>query len=158
MMIISRSSTIDDSENQSANALTSSDAPTDSPLERIPTDFPDFSKPQTSPILYLPPLLSSLPHNISHTPAPSPAHQPITTDSCLPEIDAPSLSLHRAFHDFTPITPHYATRPYAESFNWDTFKLPEDQEREWYAVVFRSKRKPGSDSGRKAKFIPDRDQ
>jgi hypothetical protein len=38
--------------------------------------------------------------------------------------------------------------PYGEAFNWDQLVLPEHEEREWYCVVFRSKRKAGSDGDR----------
>jgi len=127
---------------------------------RDPHHLPDFSSsdPQSSPVLFLPPLLSSLPHGLSHTPAPSPDQQPLTTETHLPDIDPASLSLHKALHYFSPVTPQYAILPYAESFNWDSLKLPEDQEREWYVVAFRSKRRPGSDSGRESEAIPDQDR
>ena len=116
---------------------------------RNPHDLPDFSTsiPHTSPVLFLPPLLSSLPHGLYHTPAPSPDQPPLKTETHLPDIDPASLSLHKALHYFSPLNPYYATQPYAESFNWDALRLPEDQEREWYVVAFRSRRKPGSDSG-----------
>jgi hypothetical protein len=65
----------------------------------------------------------------------------------MPNIDPPSLSLHKALHHFAPTTSLYARDPYAESFNWSDLQLPEDEEREWYCVAFRSKRNPGSDSG-----------
>ena len=132
-----------------ADASANFDAPEHSRSKRDPHDLPDFSDsyPQTSPVLFLPPLLSSLPYGLSHTPAPSPDQPPLTTETHLPDIDPASLSLHRALHYFSPVGPHYATQPYAESFNWDSLRLPEDQEREWYVVAFRSKRKPGSDSG-----------
>jgi hypothetical protein len=45
------------------------------------------------------------------------------------------------------LTANYAVTPYADAFNWSSLQLPEDEEREWYCVVFRSKRKPESDSG-----------
>lgn len=124
--------------------------------KRDPHDLPDFSSsdPLTSPVLFLPPLLSSLPHGLSHTPAPSPDQAPLTTETHLPDIDPASLSLHKALHYFSPLNPHYATQPYAESFNWDALNLPEDQEREWYVVAFRSKRKAGSDSGCETSFPP----
>ena len=114
------------------------------------------SNPQTAPDRFLPPLLSSLPHGVSHTPAPSPDQPPLTTEAHLPDIDPASLSLHKALHYFSPISPHYATQPYAESFNWSSLKLPEDQEREWYVVAFRSRRRQGSDSGRESNSILDR--
>ena len=127
---------------------------------RDPHDLPDFSSsdPFSSPVLFLPPLLSSLPYGFSHTPAPSPDQQPLTTETHLPDIDPASLSLHKALHYFSPVTPQYAILPYAESFNWDSLKLPEDQEREWYVVAFRSKRRLGSDSGRESEAIPDRER
>jgi len=148
------------SEIQAAYASASFDTPEHSHPTRDPHDLPDFSStdPQTSPVLFLPPLLSSLPYGLSHTPAPSPDQPPLTTETHLPDIDPTSLSLHKALHYFSPVTPQYATRPYEESFNWDSLKLPEDQEREWYVVAFRSKRRPGSDSGRESGSIPDRDR
>jgi hypothetical protein len=116
-------------------------------------ELPEFSplKPLTSPILYLPPLLSSLPDGMD-VPRPSVENPPMTTDTRLPDIDPVSLSLHKALHHFRPLSSAYATTPYAEAFNWANLQLPEDEEREWYCVAFRSKRKPGSDSGRKYYF------
>ncbi|KAI9068266.1 hypothetical protein FKP32DRAFT_1672352 [Trametes sanguinea] len=119
-----------------------------------PHILPTFSRSQ-SPILYLPPLLSSLPPGVivPQPPADSPAFssptvpRPLSTESRLPSIDKASLALHRALHHFRPLTEDYATTPYAEAFNWDELELPADEEREWYCVVFRSKRKEGSDGG-----------
>lgn len=127
----------------------------ESSKRRDPHTVPDFSdsNPQTSPLLFLPPLLSSLPHGLSHTPAPSPDQPPLSTETHLPNIDPASLSLHRALHYFSPLHPNYATQEYAESFNWATMSLPEDDEREWYVVAFKSKRKPGSDSGRECTIL-----
>ena len=121
-------------------------------------DLPNFSETnlQTSPVLFLPPLLSSLPYGLSHTPAPSLDQPPLTTETHLPDIDPASLSLHKALHYFSPISHQYATQSYAESFNWDALRLPEEHEREWYVVAFYSKRKLGSDSGRESTSIPDR--
>jgi len=145
------------SAKQAADASANFDDPKHPCPKRDPHDIPDFSdpNPQTSPVLFLPPLLSSLPYGFSHTPAPSPDQPPLTTETHLPDIDPASLSLHRALHYFSPVSPHYATQPYAESFNWDSLMLPEDQEREWYVVAFRSKRNPGSDSGRESNPILD---
>lgn len=145
------------SARQAAEASASFDGHKHSHSTRDPHELPDFSdsNPQTSPVLFLPPLLSSLPHGFSHTPVPSPDQQPLTTETHLPDIDPASLSLHKALHYFSPVNPHYATQPYAESFNWDSLKLPEDDEREWYVVAFKSKRKPGSDSGcKRAALFP----
>ena len=146
------------SARQAALAAAILDASKHSHSKRDPHDLPDFSDPnsQSSPALFLPPLLSSLPDGFSHTPAPAPDQPPLTTQTHLPDIDPASLSLHRALHYFSPITPHYATEPYAESFNWASLSLPEDQEREWYVVAFRSRRRPGSDSGCESSLILDR--
>ncbi|EJF65267.1 hypothetical protein DICSQDRAFT_177888 [Dichomitus squalens LYAD-421 SS1] len=122
---------------------------------RDPHVLPTFSERSQSPILYLPPLLSSLPVGVivPNHPTSSPAFaspsapRPLATDSRLPSIDGPSLSLHRALHHFRPVTEDYATVPYHEAFNWNELELPEDEEREWYCVAFRSKRKEGSDGG-----------
>lgn len=119
--------------------------------ERDPHELPTFdSKSLTNPprtILYLPPLLSSLPHEpriLLHT---SLKQQAMLSETRLPDIDPASLSLHKALHHFRPATPYYAEVPYNEAFNWTELELPEDEEREWYCVAFRSKRLPGSDSG-----------
>ncbi len=100
------------------------------------------------PILYLPPLLSSLPCSFpTHTHA-STDRVPKTTEARLPDIDPASLSLHRALHDFCPLTENYAATSYAEAFNWGELELPEEDEHDWYCVAFRSIRKLGSESGR----------
>ncbi|KAI0332349.1 hypothetical protein GY45DRAFT_497550 [Cubamyces sp. BRFM 1775] len=119
-----------------------------------PHVLPTFSRSQ-SPILYLPPLLSSLPADVAplQYPVSSPAFsspsvpRPLSTESRLPSIDKASLALHRALHHFRPVTEDYSETPYAEAFNWDELELPADEEREWYCVVFRSKRREGSDGG-----------
>ncbi|RPD78049.1 hypothetical protein L226DRAFT_550950 [Lentinus tigrinus ALCF2SS1-7] len=122
---------------------------------RDPHVLPTFTSRSQSPILYLPPLLSSLPTGVVHPgyPTSSPAFsspsapRPLSTETRLPSIDPASLSLHRALHNFRPVTEEYATVPYSEAFNWGELELPEDDEREWYCVAFRSKRKEGSDGG-----------
>ena len=130
---------------------------TESPsAERNPHDPPTFDSrslvdPEV-PILYLPPLLSSLPHHIPSEPTSSVEHRPLVTETRLPDIDPVSLSLHKALHHFKPLGANYATVPYAEAFNWSQLLLPLDEEREWYCVVFRSKRKAGSDGGGWSKF------
>ncbi|OBZ68182.1 hypothetical protein A0H81_11984 [Grifola frondosa] len=114
-----------------------------------PHQLPTFSR-VTSPILYLPPLLSSLPRGYAHRPPPSSppsSFRPLTTDSHLPSIDPASLSLHRALHKFRHVTSDYATVPYTTAFNWSELELPANEEREWYCVVFRSKRREGSNGG-----------
>lgn len=129
---------------------------------RDPHVLPTFSRRSQSPILYLPPLLSSLPVGIVHPnyPISSPAFsspsapRPLSTDSRLPSIDTASLSLHRALHNFRPVTAEYAMTPYTEAFNWDELELPEEEEREWYTVAFRSKRREGSDGGREQRTGP----
>ncbi|KAF5386238.1 hypothetical protein D9615_002524 [Tricholomella constricta] len=118
--------------------------------ERDPHELPSFNstsltRPQ-APILYLPPLLSSLPDRYPSEPI-SLDHPPLVTETRLPDIDPASLSLHKALHRFTPLDADYVNKPYAEAFNWSQLVLPEHEEREWYCVVFRSKRKAGSDGG-----------
>ncbi|KAJ7647345.1 hypothetical protein FB45DRAFT_196451 [Roridomyces roridus] len=108
-----------------------------------PHNEPDFSTTSSAPILYLPPLLSSLPVSFV---AQGASGYPVMTPTRLPNIDPASLSLHRALHHFKPSSENYAETPYDEAFNWDELALPADQEREWYCVVFRSKRKAGSDA------------
>jgi hypothetical protein len=125
--------------------------------ERAAHDLPDFEAADpTSPILYLPPLLSKLPQKYDKTdkedqiPLDHPTDTepgPLQTETHLPSIDPVSLSLHRALHKFKPVDDKYAGTPYGVSFNWAQLELPEDEERDWYCVAFRSRRKPGSDSG-----------
>src|SRR5260370_4120852 len=114
-----------------------------------PPDFEDADP--TRPILYLPPLLSKLPEryrkddgkdceSYSQPTEPRPLH----TETHLPSIDPVSLSLHRALHKFKPLDNKYASMPYRVSFNWAQLELPEDEERDWYCVAFRSRRRPGS--------------
>lgn len=125
----------------------------DGPRERDPHVVPSFTsqsltKP-SSTVLYLPPLLSSLPQDLSIAPVSSLDRPPLVTETRLPDIDPVSLSLHKALHHFRPLSDEYADLPYALAFNWSELELPEDEEREWYAVVFRSRREKDSDSCRK---------
>jgi hypothetical protein len=122
---------------------------------RNPHDIPIFDTETLTnpgePILFLPPFLSSLPHTYpSSKSTSSNGRVPKATEAHLPDIDAPSLSLHKALHNFTPITENYAGVSYAEAFNWDELDLPEDDEHEWYCVAFKSIRKRGSESGRQS--------
>ena len=115
---------------------------------RLPTfDSKTLISP-AEPILYLPPLLSSLPVGYSHVPQPHAHYGHIDLENRLPEIDDLSLALHKALHAFHPLTDEYSVTPYPDAFNWGELSLPEDAESEWYAVVFRSKRRAGSDGGR----------
>ena len=122
--------------------------------KRDPHALPTFERRSVSPILYLPPMLSSLPEGVTHpgyplSPASTPgAPGPRSTESRLPTIDQASLALHHALHAFRPASGEYSRLPYADAFNWDELELPADEEREWYCVAFRSKRKEGSDGGR----------
>ena len=122
------------------------------PEGRDPHVIPTFtSKSLTKPsstVLYLPPLLSLLPKDVSIPPIIT-DRPPLATETRLPDIDPVSLSLHKALHYFRPLSEDYAGLPYHFAFNWSELELPEDEEREWYAVVFRSRREKGSDSGRK---------
>ncbi|KAJ7680311.1 hypothetical protein DFH06DRAFT_973162 [Mycena polygramma] len=114
--------------------------------ERDPHSLPVFDEDKSSPILYLPPLLSSLPESFPSNPVPH-DNPPLITQTRLPDIDPASLSLHKALHHFRPYDDKYASTPYAQAFNWDRLVLPAHEERDWYCVVFRSKRKAGSDGG-----------
>ena len=120
--------------------------------ERDPHVVPTFTRESlcrpSSTVIYLPPLLSSLPQNVT-TPPISVTRPPLATETRLPDIDPVSLSLHNALHHFGPLSDNFAALPYNLAFNWSELELPEDEEREWYAVVFRSRRKKGSDSDRK---------
>ncbi|KAI9509408.1 hypothetical protein F5148DRAFT_759662 [Russula earlei] len=122
-------------------------------LSRNPHELPVFGTETLTnpgqPILYLPPILSSLPHTYgeSKITASTAGRLPKATEAHLPYIDAASLSLHKALHNFTPVTEKYASTSYAEAFNWDELDLPEDDEHDWYCVAFRSLRKPDSESG-----------
>jgi hypothetical protein len=74
----------------------------------------------STPILYLPPLLSPLPHehkDHSHT---GPTEEELSNfNTRLPDIDPASLVLHQALHRFSPIDDQYAKRRYSTAFNWD---------------------------------------
>ncbi|KAI0793230.1 hypothetical protein C8Q75DRAFT_550689 [Abortiporus biennis] len=123
------------------------------PPTNDPHRLPEFNSTSltspSAPILYLPPLLSSLPQGYNHAfpPSSDKPYKPLNTESRLPDIDPASLALHKALHEFRPITAEYAETAYAEAFNWGDLQLPEYLEREWYCVVFRSKRKQDSDGG-----------
>jgi hypothetical protein len=101
-----------------------------------------------TPVLYLPPLLSALPEGLaSHRQTVISQNSPVVTETRLPDIDPASLSLHKALHHFMPVNSDYANTPYSEAFNWTDLVLPEEDAREWYCVVFLSKRRVGSDGG-----------
>lgn len=142
------------SQKSSALASSSSSVPT-SPAIRDHHSLPTFDDKSLTepdaPVLYLPPLLSSLPEQFFPEPLEA-EHPPLVTETRLPDIDPASLSLHKALHRFKPLDGQYAGTPYAEAFNWSNLVLPEDEEREWYCVAFRSKRKAGSNGGRTHAF------
>lgn len=125
-----------------------SDASQETPNIDEHHNFPSFTTLDVDkPVLYLPPFISSLPDNFSPAPLPD-VHPPMVTETRLPDIDPVSLSLHKALHSFKPYDSDYASKAYAEAFNWTELRLPEDEEREWYCVAFRSRRKAGSDGTR----------
>ncbi|KAL5507104.1 hypothetical protein ACEPAH_6560 [Sanghuangporus vaninii] len=142
------------SESEANGRLSANDPPPYT--ERDPHVQPTFTAESlvhpTQPILYLPPLISSLPVHAQHPPPSdsrfeSPISRPptvLTTATRLPDIDPVSLSLHRALHYFRPLDEKYASRPYEQAFNWSELRLLEDEEREWYCVAFRSRRRQGS--------------
>ena len=123
---------------------------------RFPHDCRVFDKGTLvnpgEPILYLPPFLSTLPDELAYaSPEPtSTGRVTKPTEAHLPDIDSASLSLHKALHDFGPVTEDYATVPYVEAFNWGELDLPEEDEHDWFCVAFRSARKLGSDSIRQS--------
>lgn len=103
----------------------------------------------SDPILYLPPLLSPLPAHLAHKHHDGPTEEELSSfDTHLPDIDPASLALHQALHHFAPVDNHYAARPYHTAFNWKAVgeHMDVDVEREWYCVVFRSRRNKGSES------------
>ncbi|KAI5120975.1 hypothetical protein M0805_006647 [Coniferiporia weirii] len=132
-------------------------------VHRDPHEQPTFTQESivhpVHPVLYLPPLISSLPSSSAPAYTPSdpesgpltdaeqtlPPPAVLTTETRLPAIDPVSLSLHRALHYFRPLSEKYAATPYADAFNWAELRLLEEEEREWYCVAFRSRRKEGSD-------------
>ncbi|KAL0956593.1 hypothetical protein HGRIS_002729 [Hohenbuehelia grisea] len=128
----------------------SEETPSSPKAPRDPHHLPTFDTQSiiqpTEPILYLPPLLSSLPPQHASVATPRTAYPPLATVTRLPDIDPVSLSLHKALHSFKPYDANYASKPYAEAFNWSELVLEEDEERDWYCVVFRSKRRPGSEN------------
>ncbi len=128
-------------------------------VPRNPHDLPVFDKDTltnpSEPILYLPPFLSSLPPTHVNSASPtSMGRIPKATEARLPDIDGPSLALHKELHNFTPITEKYASTSYADAFNWHELDLPEEDEHEWYCVRFESIRKPGSENGRQSTSPP----
>jgi hypothetical protein len=122
-------------------------------VDKDPHIAPSISNLDSETILYLPPLLSSLPPTQSNEFLPRSDHTPYT-ETHLPDIDPVSLSLHKALHHFCALDDKYASRPYQEAFNWDEVAqwMEEDEEREWYIVAFRSQRRDGSDGTRKILF------
>ncbi|KAL7421714.1 hypothetical protein Q5752_003484 [Cryptotrichosporon argae] len=109
---------------------------------------PASERSATEAVLYLPPLLSALPHAHDHAHARThngPTEQELAEfDTRLPDIDPASLALHQALHFFRPTTAAYASTPYDRAFNWADMHLPRDISREWYCVVFRSRRNAAS--------------
>lgn len=111
------------------------------PTSRQITSFPS----------YTPPLLSRLPTTLLATPYSQPQlafdEKAVGyTISELPSIDPASLALHYALYRFRAISDAYATLPYHQAFNWQDITLPEEIQREWYIVAFRSTRRKDADS------------
>ncbi|EKM54265.1 uncharacterized protein PHACADRAFT_257997 [Phanerochaete carnosa HHB-10118-sp] len=125
--------------------------PNDLDYQSDPHHLPGFDSKeygaQRKPVFYLPPLLS-LPLEALCLPEPAGSYRPYTTYQ--PDFAAVTLDLHKALHRFRPITENHAEAPFDEAFNWEELYLPEDTEREWFAVVTHSKTKNGSDDGRKS--------
>lgn len=81
--------------------------------EHDPHSVPVYDEKKSAPVLYLPPLLSSLPATFPSTPFHS-ENPPLVTETRLPDIDPASLSLHKALHYFRPRDENYAR----QSFLW----------------------------------------
>ncbi|WVN88155.1 uncharacterized protein L203_103356 [Cryptococcus depauperatus CBS 7841] len=153
-----------------SDPLADVDAQTVSIHHRLPAVDAEIS---SDPILYLPPLLSPLPKRAEedHRKGSEPDDalksdirirvaevdkrlgmkeedeqmDPLKDfDTRLPHIDPASLALHQALHHFQPLTNAYPSTPYDQAFNWSGLSLPLSTKREWYCVVFRSRRKPQS--------------
>src|SRR6266545_8169121 len=79
---------------------------------RDPHQLPAFNSQLEfdEPLLYLPPLLSSLPEQYTEIDVEvNSRFPPVATETRLPNIDPASLSLHKALHAFRPVTLDYAT-------------------------------------------------
>lgn len=61
-------------------------------------------------------------------------------------VDEASKMLSRALVNFKHVSDDYARQPYEKAFNWDEIELPENIEKEFYCVAFRSRRKPDVDT------------
>ncbi|KAL5507103.1 hypothetical protein ACEPAH_6559 [Sanghuangporus vaninii] len=103
-----------------------------------------MSGPSASDVFTPPPrynlVMPSLPAEVEH---PGQISAVTNTEARLPEIDASSLSLHHALHNFKPLDDKYASKPLEDAFNWSELLLPEEVQGEWYCVGFRSRKKPG---------------
>ena len=60
-------------------------------------------------------------------------------------VDEASKLLSMELSKFKHITENYANEKYEDSFNWNELELPEYIEKDFYAVVFRSKRRQDND-------------
>ncbi|KAK8864204.1 hypothetical protein IAR55_001450 [Kwoniella newhampshirensis] len=162
----SRGSIDIDNTNYAGHTKQTIDANQVSSHHSLPSTTDEIS---TDPILFLPPLLSPLPHDHNHNHnhahdqdhdhdhderAGAGARQLVQGlidalkgfETRLPNIDPASLALHQALHHFRPLGSDYASTGYDEAFNWQELSLPKTVQREWYCVVFRSRRKPESSS------------
>ncbi|KIP11615.1 hypothetical protein PHLGIDRAFT_457821 [Phlebiopsis gigantea 11061_1 CR5-6] len=100
---------------------------------------PKSTRLLSEPILYLPPVHISVPSHSAETyridarGVYSPLRCPAAND-----VQASTIALHKALHQFRPVTDEHAQMPYAEVFNWGELLLPLDMEHEWYAVACHS--------------------
>ncbi|GAA5916128.1 hypothetical protein JCM8208_002216 [Rhodotorula glutinis] len=175
-------------EEQVAQVVTERESDAVAAIRARPTSSSSTGQP-AQPFLYLPALLSRLPLPALESsssrvePGPGPAlfdsaratsspsgyapgsaadatGAPVAyTASHLPTLDLVSHALHHALHAFRPVTPRYATSPYADSFNWADLRLEDDssgrvkrEAREWYIVAFRSRRNDGLPEDRARKL------
>ncbi|GAA5844706.1 hypothetical protein JCM9279_002889 [Rhodotorula babjevae] len=133
-------------------------------LSRLPLPALDSSsplvEPEPGPALFDSARATSSPSGCAQAAAAGEAVAPVAyTASHLPTLDLVSHALHHALHTFRPVTPRYATSPYADSFNWAYLRLKDDpsgrvkrEAREWYIVAFRSRRNDGLPEDRARKL------
>ena len=99
-----------------------------------------------SPRLYLPPPASSPSARYEEIPEPTSSYLPFRIETFSSEVAAMTMELHKALHRFRPVSDQYASMPFNEAFNWEELELPEEIERDWFAVVIQSKQRDGNNT------------
>lgn len=92
------------------------------PSASASSSAPGVAEIDPYPVLYLPPLLSPLPHKHNHNKIKDKsvegALKELEFATRLPDIDPASLALHQVLHSFRPLDQAYSTTPYDLAFNW----------------------------------------